>query len=117
MDAGKIVVPDPELPPDTTFNVLDFPVLATVVTIVLCCCGLVCMYREVPVPETEYGAELLTASIVLKLLSCCGVTFAIGRIDGMVEVEIPDPPLLAPLVVVRTMPVMVLPPETMLIGL
>lgn len=64
-------------------------------------------------PETEYGAELLTASIVLKLLNCCGVTFAIG---SMVEVEMPDPPLPAPLVVVRTIPVIVLPPVTMLIG-
>lgn len=71
------------------------------------------MYKEAPVPETEYGAELLTASIVLKLLSCCGVTFAIGKIDGIVEVPSPDP---APLVVLLTIPVIVLPPETMLIG-
>lgn len=74
------------------------------------------MYREAPVPETEYGAELLTASIVLKPLNCCGVTFAIGIIDGIVEVEIPDPTVPAPLVVVRTIPVIVLPPETMVIG-
>lgn len=92
-----MVALEPELPPETTFNVLDFPVLATVVTIALGCCGLVWIYREVPVPETEYGAELLTASIVLKLLNCCGVTFAIGRIEGMVEVDSPDPPLPAPL--------------------
>lgn len=64
-------------------------------------------------PETEYGDELLTASIVLKLLSCCGVTFAIGKIDGIVEVVSPDP---VPLVVLLTIPVIVLPPETMLIG-
>lgn len=60
------------------------------------------MYSEVPVPDTEYGAAgplLLTDSIK------CGVTLAIGRIDGIVVVD-----AVTPLDVVRTIPVMVLPP-------
>lgn len=60
----------PEAFPGTTFNVLDFPALATVVTIVLGCCGLVWMYREAPVPATEYEAELMEVSIVLNPLNC-----------------------------------------------
>lgn len=74
------------------------------------------MYSEVPVPETAYGAELLTASSVLRPLNCWGVTFAIGNIEDMFELAIPEPPPPIPLVVVRTIPVIVLPPDTMLMG-
>lgn len=62
------------------------------------------MYSEVPAPDTEYGAELLTDSIR------CGVTFAMGKIDGIVVVDKLGPLPVTPLIVVRTIPVMVLPP-------
>lgn len=68
------------------------------------------MYSDVPVPETEYGVDELLLTVSMR----CGATLAMGKIDGIV-VEV-DRLGLGPLVVVRTIPVMVLPPpETMLI--
>lgn len=76
------------------------------------------MYSDVPEPETEYGVD---EPLLLTVSMRCGVTLAMGKIEGIVD-EVdklgpPPPPLTTgPLVVVRTIPVMVLPPpDTMLI--